>query len=55
MGQVITSPASRPEFNDINLDDTSTGKSEPLELDGTDGGMEDEVEITTATVSSESG
>jgi hypothetical protein len=55
VGQVITSPASRPEFIDINLDDTSTGKPEPLELDGTDGSMEDEVEITTATASSESG
>jgi hypothetical protein len=54
VGQVIT-PANRPEFIDINLDDTSTGKSEPLELDGTDGSMEDEAEITTAAASSESG
>jgi hypothetical protein len=54
MGQVIT-PARRPEFIDINLDDTSTGKSESLELDKTDGSMEDEAEITTAAASSESG
>jgi hypothetical protein len=54
VGQVIT-PASRPEFIDINLDDTSTGESEPLGVDGTDGSMEDEVEITTAAASSESG
>jgi hypothetical protein len=47
-------PANRPEFIDINLDDTSTDESESLELDGTDG-MEDEVEITTAAASSESG
>jgi hypothetical protein len=54
-GTGYNSPASRPEFIDINLDGTSRGESEPLELDGTDGSMEDEVEITTATASSESG
>jgi hypothetical protein len=54
-GTGYNSPTGRPEFIDINLDDTSTGKSEPLELDGTDGSMEDEAEITTAAASSESG
>jgi hypothetical protein len=51
------SPANRPEFIDINLDETSTSESEPLGVDGLDGtirGMEDEIEVTTAAASVES-
>jgi hypothetical protein len=45
------SPANRPEFIDLNLDETSTSKSEPLGLDGTIRGMEDEIEVTSAAAS----
>ncbi|MGA7541477.1 MAG: hypothetical protein WBW34_00285, partial [Nitrososphaeraceae archaeon] len=36
------SPANRPEFIDINLDDTTATDSEPLGMDGTSTSMEDE-------------
>jgi hypothetical protein len=48
------SPANRPEFIDINLDETSTSESEHLRLDETIRGMEDEIQVTTAAASAES-
>jgi hypothetical protein len=50
-GTGYNSPANRPEFIDINLDETSTSDSEPLGLDGTIRSMEDEIEVTTAAAS----
>jgi hypothetical protein len=48
------SPANRPEFIDINLDETSTNEPEPLGKDRTIRSMEDEMEVTTAAASTES-
>jgi len=48
------SPANRPEFIDINLDETSTNEPEPLGKDRTIRGMEDEMEVTTAAATTES-
>ena len=48
------SPANRPEFIDINLDETSTNEPEPLGNDRTIRSMEDEMEVTTAAASTES-
>jgi hypothetical protein len=48
------SPANRPEFIDINLDETSTNEPEPLGKDRTIRGMEDEMEVTTAAAATES-
>jgi hypothetical protein len=48
------SPANRPEFIDINLDETSTNEPEPLGKDGTIRSMEDEMEVTTAAATAES-
>jgi hypothetical protein len=48
------SPANRPEFIDINLDETIATESEPLGMDGTIRSMEDEMEVTTAATSAES-
>jgi hypothetical protein len=45
------SPANRPEFIDINLDETSTNEPEPLGKDRTIRSMEDELEVTTAAAS----
>lgn len=45
------SPANRPEFIDINLDETSTNEPEPLGNDRTIRSMEDEMEVTTAAAS----
>jgi hypothetical protein len=47
------SPANRPEFIDINLDETSTIEPEPLGEDRTIRSMEDEMEVTTAAASTE--
>jgi hypothetical protein len=47
------SPANRPEFIDINLDETSTNEPEPLGKDRTIRSMEDEMEVTTAAASEE--
>ncbi|MGA7692072.1 MAG: hypothetical protein WCA61_07200, partial [Nitrososphaeraceae archaeon] len=48
------SPANRPEFIDINLDETSTNEPEPLGNDRTIRSMEDEMEVTTAAASTQS-
>jgi hypothetical protein len=48
------SPANRPEFIDINLDETSTNEPEPLGKDRTIRSMEDEMEVTTAAATTES-
>lgn len=48
------SPANRPEFIDINLDETSTNEPEPFGKDRTIRSMEDEMEVTTAAASTES-
>jgi hypothetical protein len=48
------SPANRPEFIDINLDETSTSESELQGVDETIRGMEDEIQVTTAAASAES-
>jgi hypothetical protein len=48
------SPANRPEFIDINLDETSTNEPEPLGKDRTIRSMDDEMEVTTAAASTES-
>jgi hypothetical protein len=48
------SHANRPEFIDINLDETSTNEPEPLGKDRTIRSMEDEMEVTTAAASTES-
>jgi hypothetical protein len=48
------SPANRPEFIDINLDETSTNEPEPLGKDSTIRSMEDEMEVTTAAATTES-
>jgi hypothetical protein len=53
-GTGYDSPANRPEFIDINLDESSTGDSEPLGLDETIRGMEDEMQVTTAEAFAES-
>jgi hypothetical protein len=45
------SPANRPEFIDINLDETSTNEPEPIGKDRTIRSMEDEMEVTTAAAS----
>ena len=47
------SPANRPEFIDINLDETSTNEPEPLGKDRTIRSMEDEMEVTTSAASTE--
>jgi hypothetical protein len=43
----------RPEFIDINLDETSTNEPEPLGKDRTIRSMEDEMEVTTSAASTE--
>jgi hypothetical protein len=48
------SPANRPEFIDINLDETSTNEPELLGKDRPIRGMEDEMEVTTAAATTES-
>jgi hypothetical protein len=48
------SPANRPEFIDINLDETSTNEPEPLGNDRTIRSMEDEMEVTTTAATTES-
>jgi hypothetical protein len=48
------SPANRPEFIDVNLDETIATESEPLGMDGTIRSMEDEMEMRTAATSAES-
>jgi hypothetical protein len=50
-GTGYNSPANRPEFIDISLDETSTSDSEPLGSDGTIRSMEDEMGVTTAAAS----
>ena len=52
-GTGYNSPANRPEFIDINLDETSISGSEPLGMAGTFRNMEDEIEVTTAAASAE--
>jgi hypothetical protein len=51
-GTGYNSPANRPEFIDINLDETSPSASEPLGLDETIKDMDDEIEVTTSAASS---
>jgi hypothetical protein len=53
-GTGYNSPADRPEFIDINLDETSTSEPEPLGVDETIRDMEDEIQATTAAASAES-
>jgi hypothetical protein len=48
------SPANRPEFIDINLDETPTNEPEPLGKDSTIRSMEDEMEVTIAPATTES-
>jgi hypothetical protein len=53
-GTGYNSPANRPEFIDISLDETSTSESESQGLDETIRGVEDELQVTTAAASAES-
>ena len=53
-GTGYNSPANRPEFIDISLDETSISEAESQGLDETMRGMEDEIEVTTAAASVES-
>jgi hypothetical protein len=52
-GTGYNSPANRPEFIDISLDEPSS-ETEPVGLDETVRSMEDELEVTTAAASAES-
>lgn len=53
-GTGYDSPANRPEFIDIKLDETSTSESESQGPDETIRTMEDELQVTTAAASAES-
>jgi hypothetical protein len=53
-GTGYNSPANRPEFIDITLDEISTSEAESQGLGETIRGLDDEIEVTTAAVSVES-
>jgi hypothetical protein len=53
-GTGYNSPANRPEFIDISLDETSIREAESQGLDGTIRSTEDEIEVTTAAAAVES-
>jgi hypothetical protein len=53
-GTGYNSPANRPEFIDINLEETPTTEAESQGLDETIRSMEDELQVTTAAASDES-
>jgi hypothetical protein len=53
-GTGYNSPANRPEFIDINLEETSTTEAESQGLDETIRSMEDELQVTTDAASAES-
>jgi hypothetical protein len=53
-GTGYNSPANRPEFIDISLDEASISEAESQGLDETIRGMEDEIEVTTAAAYVES-
>jgi hypothetical protein len=53
-GTGYNSPANRPEFIDISLDESSTSESESQGLDETISPMGDELQVTTAAASAES-
>jgi hypothetical protein len=50
-GTGYNSPANRPEFIDINLEETSTNEAESQGLVETIRDMDDEIEVTTAAAS----
>jgi hypothetical protein len=53
-GTGYNSPANRPEFIDINLEETSTSEAESQGLVETIRDMDDELQVTTAAASAES-
>ena len=53
-GTGYNSPANRPEFIDITLDETSTSEAGSQGLDETIRGLDDEIGVTTTAASVES-